>query len=202
MSDLPRSTHARVQGWRPIRGRTLLDVMMAVSGFIAWLAVAGLAFPSITAALVPFRLLFLRRNWSRDFFRFLILWAYDDWAPQSVESVEHDERSCTVEELPAIPSTSDVKSNLLVLAYVSHDLAPQDENTYKHKPCFAWDSFFSFAQSPKSYSKRFGQMMSRRAWHWRERGLLAQVLIYTGSIGGTTDDDSGRIFSRASVFYV
>lgn len=74
--------------WRayaPIHGYTVLQVIMTIIIFIVTLTKAAPAFPVIIIALVPARLLIMKRFWRRDVLRFVDTWACKEGTPEDEE---------------------------------------------------------------------------------------------------------------------
>ncbi|KAL2013701.1 hypothetical protein VTN00DRAFT_1226 [Thermoascus crustaceus] len=85
---------ARRPSYIPIHLYTLLQIVITVAIFILTLTRAAPAFPVLIIALVPFRLLVMKRWWRRDVLRFVDAWACREGTPEDDE----DERAKRNEE--------------------------------------------------------------------------------------------------------
>jgi hypothetical protein len=73
----------------PIHLYTVLQIVLTTAIFIVTLTRAAPAFPVLIIALVPFRLLVMKRWWRRDVLRFVDAWACREGTPED----EEDERA-------------------------------------------------------------------------------------------------------------
>ncbi|KAK4994860.1 hypothetical protein LTR66_005210 [Elasticomyces elasticus] len=81
LPELPKT----VSSYWPIHAYTLTQITMTVVIFIVTLTVAGPAFPVIIIALVPIRLLLMKKIWNRETLRFVDAWACRDGTPEDDE---------------------------------------------------------------------------------------------------------------------
>lgn len=73
----------------PIHLYTVLQIVLTIIIFILTLTKAAPAFPVLIIALVPFRLLLMKRWWPREVLRFVDAWACREGTPED----EEDERT-------------------------------------------------------------------------------------------------------------
>jgi hypothetical protein len=73
----------------PIHLYTVLQIVLTIIIFIVTLTKAAPAFPVLIIALVPFRLLLMKRWWPREVLRFVDAWACREGSPED----EEDERA-------------------------------------------------------------------------------------------------------------
>lgn len=78
----------------PIHFYTLLQIVLTIAIFILTLTKGAPAFPVLIIALVPFRLLLMKRWWPREVLRFVDAWACREGTPEDDE----DARSGVAEE--------------------------------------------------------------------------------------------------------
>lgn len=116
-SDLPRLPSESIKSWWPIHAYTLFEIVMAVIIFIVTLTIAGPAFPLIIAALVPFRLLVMKKIWSKDVLRFVDRWACREGTPED----EDDESGHCAEESEELPPTRDIEKDLALPEQITVD---------------------------------------------------------------------------------
>lgn len=83
-SDLPPLPKGIKNYW-VIHAYTLTQIIATVGIFIVTLTIAAPAFPVIIIALVPIRLLVMKRIWSRETLRFVDSWACRDGTPEDDE---------------------------------------------------------------------------------------------------------------------
>ena len=69
----------------PIHVYTILQIAMTVAIFIVTLTRAAPVFPVIIIALVPFRLLLMKKWWPREVLRFVDAWACREGTPEDDE---------------------------------------------------------------------------------------------------------------------
>ncbi|PYH98493.1 hypothetical protein BO71DRAFT_480375 [Aspergillus ellipticus CBS 707.79] len=72
----------------PIHLYTLLQIIITVAIFILTLTRGAPAFPVLIVALVPFRLLIMKRWWPREVLRFVDAWACREGTPEDDEDAE------------------------------------------------------------------------------------------------------------------
>ncbi|KAL5334365.1 HCO3 transporter family-domain-containing protein [Aspergillus crustosus] len=72
----------------PVHIYTLLQIITTVVIFIVTLTRAAPAFPLLIVALVPFRLLLMKRWWSREVLRFVDAWACKEGTPEDDEDAD------------------------------------------------------------------------------------------------------------------
>ncbi|PWY90887.1 hypothetical protein BO70DRAFT_425816 [Aspergillus heteromorphus CBS 117.55] len=83
----------------PIHLYTLLQIIITVAIFILTLTRGAPAFPVLIVALVPFRLLVMKRWWPREVLRFVDAWACREGTPEDDEDAEtkiHEEQTSGV----------------------------------------------------------------------------------------------------------
>ncbi|KAK4983836.1 hypothetical protein LTR50_006963 [Elasticomyces elasticus] len=81
LPELPKT----VSSYWPVHAYTLTQIIMTIVIFIVTLTVAGPAFPVIIIALVPIRLLLMKKIWNRETLRFVDAWACRDGTPEDDE---------------------------------------------------------------------------------------------------------------------
>ena len=69
----------------PIHLYTVLQIVITVGIFVITLTKAAPAFPILIIALVPFRLLLMKRWWNREVLRFVDAWACREGTPEDDE---------------------------------------------------------------------------------------------------------------------
>lgn len=69
----------------PVHIYTILQVVITVVIFIVTLTRGAPAFPVLIIALVPFRLLVMKRWWPREYLRFVDAWACREGTPEDEE---------------------------------------------------------------------------------------------------------------------
>lgn len=69
----------------PIHCYTILQIVFTAGIFILTLTKAAPVFPVLIIALVPFRLLFMKRWWNREVLRFVDAWACREGTPEDDE---------------------------------------------------------------------------------------------------------------------
>ncbi|PWY96474.1 hypothetical protein BO94DRAFT_529860 [Aspergillus sclerotioniger CBS 115572] len=77
----------------PIHLYTILQIIITVAIFILTLTRGAPAFPVLIVALVPFRLLIMKRWWPREVLRFVDAWACREGTPEDDEDAEAKMRS-------------------------------------------------------------------------------------------------------------
>jgi len=90
----PSISHANPPTWSsyaPIHCYTIVQVILTFIIFVVTLTKGAPIFPVIIIALVPVRLLFLKKIWRREVLRFVDAWACRGGTPEDDE----DEESCT-----------------------------------------------------------------------------------------------------------
>lgn len=100
LPPLPQSLHndpdahnimepsSRNPSYLPIHLYTVLQIVITVVIFIVTLTHAAPAFPVLIIALVPFRLLVMRKWWPREVLRFVDAWACREGTPEDDEDAE------------------------------------------------------------------------------------------------------------------
>ncbi|KAL4913956.1 HCO3 transporter family-domain-containing protein [Aspergillus aurantiobrunneus] len=84
-----RSTNPR-PSYTPVHIYTVLQIIITVSIFTLTLTRGAPAFPLLIVALVPFRLLLMRRWWPREVLRFVDAWACKEGTPEDDEDAEFE----------------------------------------------------------------------------------------------------------------
>lgn len=84
----------------PIHLYTILQIATTVIIFIVTLTRGAPAFPVLIIALVPFRLLVMKRWWPREALRFVDAWACREGTPEDDEDAQARDNHSTVEEGP------------------------------------------------------------------------------------------------------
>ena len=79
----------RKPSYLPIHAYTVLQIIITVAIFILTLTKGAPAFPVLIIALVPFRLLIMRRWWPREVLRFVDAWACRKGTPEDDEDEQH-----------------------------------------------------------------------------------------------------------------
>lgn len=79
---------AKRPSYVPIHLYTILQIVLTVAIFILTLTRAAPAFPVLILALVPFRLLAMKRWWNREVLRFVDAWACREGTPEDDEDAE------------------------------------------------------------------------------------------------------------------
>ncbi|RAL06043.1 HCO3 transporter family protein [Aspergillus ibericus CBS 121593] len=79
--------------YTPIHLYTILQIIITVAIFILTLTRGAPAFPVLIVALVPFRLLLMKRWWPREVLRFVDAWACREGTPEDDEDAEAKMRS-------------------------------------------------------------------------------------------------------------
>jgi hypothetical protein len=69
----------------PIHLYTILQIILTAVIFVLTLTKAAPAFPVLIIALVPFRLLLMKRWWNREVLRFVDAWACREGTPEDEE---------------------------------------------------------------------------------------------------------------------
>uniref|UniRef100_A0A093UVB1 Putative transporter n=1 Tax=Talaromyces marneffei PM1 TaxID=1077442 RepID=A0A093UVB1_TALMA len=90
LPQLPASLHdkdipSQRPSYLPIHYYTMLQIVLTTAIFVLTLTKAAPAFPVLIIALVPFRLLFMRRWWNREVLRFVDAWACREGTPEDDE---------------------------------------------------------------------------------------------------------------------
>ena len=85
------NAHKQKPSYLPIHAYTALQIIITAAIFILTLTKGAPAFPVLIIALVPFRLLVMKRWWSREVLRFVDAWACREGTPEDDE----DERART-----------------------------------------------------------------------------------------------------------
>ncbi|KAI9367687.1 HCO3 transporter family-domain-containing protein [Aspergillus egyptiacus] len=93
----------------PVHIYTLLQIVTTVAIFILTLTRGAPAFPLLIVALVPFRLLAMKRWWPREVLRFVDAWACKEGTPEDDEDAEAERDEIVNESLrePARRPTSE-----------------------------------------------------------------------------------------------
>lgn len=79
---------SRNPSYLPIHFYTVLQIVITVVIFIVTLTRAAPAFPVLIIALVPFRLLVMKKWWPREVLRFVDAWACREGTPEDDEDSE------------------------------------------------------------------------------------------------------------------
>jgi hypothetical protein len=89
---LPASLHDKAKeessqrpSYLPIHCYTILQIVLTAAIFVLTLTKAAPAFPVLIIALVPFRLLVMKRWWNREVLRFVDAWACREGTPEDDE---------------------------------------------------------------------------------------------------------------------
>ncbi|KAJ5099453.1 hypothetical protein N7532_006454 [Penicillium argentinense] len=110
LPPLPQSLHKTSQptstaettptspSYLPIHLYTILQIITTVIIFIVTLTRSAPAFPVLIIALVPFRLLVMKRWWPREALRFVDAWACREGTPEDDEDAQAKEDEQAVEE--------------------------------------------------------------------------------------------------------
>ncbi|GAM36496.1 hypothetical protein TCE0_018f05638 [Talaromyces pinophilus] len=90
LPQLPASLHDKDNSserpsYLPIHYYTILQIVLTAAVFVLTLTKAAPAFPVLIIALVPFRLLFMKRWWNREVLRFVDAWACREGTPEDDE---------------------------------------------------------------------------------------------------------------------
>ncbi|KAJ5966347.1 hypothetical protein N7481_013061 [Penicillium waksmanii] len=105
-STQPRSTDDQVTptnpSYLPIHLYTILQIVTTVIIFIVTLTRGAPAFPVLIIALVPFRLLVMKRWWPREALRFVDAWACREGTPEDDEDAQLKRNEQTPEEGSAL----------------------------------------------------------------------------------------------------
>lgn len=91
-SQLPSLPPGMVTYW-PMHGYTLLQITCAIVIFVITMTPAGPGFPILVFSLVPFRLLLMKRLWSRQVLRFVDGWTCKDGTPEDDQDDDEDSRA-------------------------------------------------------------------------------------------------------------
>ncbi|KAE8411331.1 Alpha/Beta hydrolase protein [Aspergillus pseudocaelatus] len=86
--DLNDSSTPPRPSYIPIHLYTILQIVITVAIFIVTLTRGAPAFPVLIVALVPFRLLVMKRWWPREALRFVDAWACREGTPEDDEDAE------------------------------------------------------------------------------------------------------------------
>ncbi|KAJ5735598.1 uncharacterized protein N7483_000723 [Penicillium malachiteum] len=92
-SDITSDEPPRNPSYLPIHLYTILQIVTTVIIFIVTLTQGAPAFPVLIIALVPFRLLVMKRWWPREVLRFVDAWACREGTPEDDEDTETTERA-------------------------------------------------------------------------------------------------------------
>ena len=84
-SSISTDSPPSYRSYAPIHAYTLLQIVLTVIIFIVTLTKGAPAFPVIIIALIPFRLLGMRKIWKREVLRFVDAWACKQGAPEDDE---------------------------------------------------------------------------------------------------------------------
>jgi hypothetical protein len=79
---------SRNPSYLPVHLYTILQIVITVVVFILTLTQGAPAFPVLIIALVPFRLLVMKKWWPREVLRFVDAWACREGAPEDDEDAE------------------------------------------------------------------------------------------------------------------
>ena len=90
-SELP-SLPPALQGYASVHVYTVLQVIVTVAILIITFTPAAPVFPVLIIALVPLRLLGMRRLWNRETLRFVDAWACREGTPEDQE--DQTQRDC------------------------------------------------------------------------------------------------------------
>lgn len=87
---LPAALHSKGSkserpSYIPIHLYTILQIVLTAAIFVLTLTKAAPAFPVLIIALVPFRLLVMKRWWNREVLRFVDAWACREGTPEDEE---------------------------------------------------------------------------------------------------------------------
>ncbi|KAJ9288896.1 hypothetical protein DTO021C3_3421 [Paecilomyces variotii] len=82
------SSPAKRPSYLPIHIYTILQIILTVVIFIVTLTRGAPVFPVLIIALVPFRLLIMKRWWNREVLRFVDAWACREGTPEDDEDAE------------------------------------------------------------------------------------------------------------------
>jgi hypothetical protein len=85
LPPLPPALSDTGASYWPVHIYTILQIVMAIVIFIVTLTKGAPAFPVIIIALVPFRLVVMRRWWGREVLRFVDAWACREGTPEDDE---------------------------------------------------------------------------------------------------------------------
>lgn len=79
---------SKTPSYLPIHLYTILQIVITIVIFIVTLTRAAPAFPVLIIALVPFRLLVMKKWWPREVLRFVDAWACREGTPEDDEDAE------------------------------------------------------------------------------------------------------------------
>ena len=88
-SELPTLPEA-VKSYWAVHTYTVVQIVVTVIIFIVTLTKGAPAFPALIIALVPIRLLLMKKLWNRETLRFVDAWACRDGTPEDDEDAKGD----------------------------------------------------------------------------------------------------------------
>lgn len=166
-SDVSGGTPPRNPSYLPIHLYTLLQIVVTVVIFIVTLTRGAPAFPILIIALVPFRLLVMKRWWPREVLRFVDAWACREGTPEDDEDVESRKERQT-EETPGRDSAAVGDVFRLGSGGVARSLLPVHESSATPKQ--------HFDSHPE---RRVWDMVENTNYEWvelRERNVAVEEL--------------------------
>ncbi|KAL1971008.1 hypothetical protein VTN77DRAFT_2842 [Rasamsonia byssochlamydoides] len=162
----PPSTHEdsppERPSYLPIHLYTILQIILTAAIFVVTLTRAAPAFPVLIIALVPFRLLVMKRWWRRDVLRFVDAWACREGTPEDEEDekerAKRNAESSSADEAFFVVSQGPVEGRQKDSAAITQakgsatptlDVMPETENTTRTSNSNAEDWIELDLQEPR-----------------------------------------------------
>ena len=122
------------QSYAAIHAYTVLQLVMTVLIFVVTLTKGAPAFPIIIIALIPFRLLVMKRLWQREVLRFVDAWACREGTPENDGDERSRERRREGDDIWAANESSGMEMNPLDDVVLGSQISTEEDREGQSDP--------------------------------------------------------------------